>query len=215
MITADKLVPEESGLVALALAFAMSDELPVPIRQIMDPATTPAAFLPFLAAHRSVDLWFDDWPEARKRLMVAEAVKLAALKGTRAAAAAFLPFVDAEILDRISYPQRFVLGFGALGVTPIDHKPFTTHFLIKVPLRAPVAPIVLGQTGLGDGALQEVDLDPIRRVNRALVVSKSPETLLSADFAHRRPLTFGDRPKLDGTHRVGGWVDRKTFQDLP
>ncbi len=214
-ISAEDLLQSAAGPMLRALAAAFTDDLPVPIRQIMDPATAPAAFLPFIAAHRSVDLWFDDWPEARKRLMVAEAVKLAALKGTRAAAAAFLPFVDAQILDRLSYPQRFVLGFGALGVTPIDHKPFTTHFLIKVPLRAPVTPIVLGQTGLGEGALQEVDLEPIQRVNRALVVSKAPETLLSADFAHRRPLTFGDRPKLDGTHRLGGWVDRATLQELP
>ncbi|WAJ26852.1 phage tail protein I [Antarcticirhabdus aurantiaca] len=208
MITADKLVPEESGLVALALAFAMSDELPVPIRQIMDPATTPAAFLPFLAAHRSVDLWFDDWPEARKRQMVAEAVKLAALKGARAAAAAFLPFVDAEILDKISYPQRFVLGRSALGRVPISHKAFTTYFLVKVPLKRPFNPFVLGRSALGRAALQPVHREPMRRVNRALVVSKAPETAFSVSFAHRRRLRLGDAPKLDGTHRLGDWVDR-------
>lgn len=208
MSTADSLVPEESGLIALALAFAMSDVLPVPIRQIMDPAKMPAAFLPFLAAHRSVDLWFDDWPEARKRQMVTEAVKLAALKGTRAAAGAFLAYVDTEIVDKRSYPSRWPVGQIAAGVTPIYHPDFTARFLLKVALKAPANAIVVGRTAVGRAAVRTVDDEPLRRAMRAITVSKAPETAFTTTFAHRLPMTLDEGINLDAGHELGAYTDR-------
>lgn len=44
------LLRNEAGPLETALAAAMADDLPVPVRAIMSPATTPARFLPFLAA---------------------------------------------------------------------------------------------------------------------------------------------------------------------
>ncbi|MET0170903.1 MAG: phage tail protein I, partial [Agrobacterium vaccinii] len=113
------LLPSSSDVFELALASGMSDDLPIPYAEIMDPYRTPVRFLPWLAAHHSVDLWFDDWPDDRKREMIAQcagvstiypASPLAALKGTLAGLKRYLAFVDAEIVDRIAHPSRFTFG---------------------------------------------------------------------------------------------------------
>ncbi|MCF1502906.1 phage tail protein I [Afifella sp. H1R] len=207
-MSAAALLPPNAGAFEKALAEAMTDALPVPIREIMDPATTPTAFLPFLAGHRSVDLWFDDWPEARKRAMIDEAFRLAAIVGTKAAAPAFLAYVDAEIVHKVTHPARFVIGRSPLGLQPIGHKPFTTHYLIKVPLAKPAAAFVTGRTSLGRGATRTVDRTPLDRVNRALVVSKSAATAYSANFGWRRPITLDDGWDLDDPIYFDQYRDR-------
>ena len=53
-------------------AAGLSDDRPVPYEEIMDPYRSPERFLPLLAAHHSVDLWYDDWPTARRREMIAQ-----------------------------------------------------------------------------------------------------------------------------------------------
>lgn len=210
-ISAQDLLHDAAGPMLRALAAAFTDELPVPIRQIMDPATTPAAFLPFLAAHRSVDLWFDDWPEARKRRMVDEAVKLAALKGTRAAAAAFLDFVDATIVHKRAYPSRFPVGRIAAGRTPIQFPTFTAQYLLKVALRAPPRAEIVGRTAIGRAAVQPFDFERLRRAKRAIVVSKAPETAYTVTFAHRVPVTLDDGFDLAAGHALGSFKDRITL----
>ncbi|WP_306180487.1 phage tail protein I [Rhizobium sp. AN73] len=129
-----------------ALIAGMTDDLPIPYDVIMDPYRTPARFLPWLAAHHSVDLWYDDWSEERKREMIAQcaglstdypASPLAALKGTLVGLKRYLAFVDADIIDRIAHPARFTFGRAVIGRTPIAHQPFTAHYLVHVTLRAP------------------------------------------------------------------------------
>lgn len=75
-----------------ALASHVRD-LPVPIRHLWNPATCPAAFLPWLAWAWSVDHWRTDWDEATKRAVIAASPRVHRLKGTvaavRAAIAAF------------------------------------------------------------------------------------------------------------------------------
>ena len=93
-----------------AMAAGMSDDLPVPYAQILNPYDTPVIWLPWLAAHHAVDLWFDDWPEARKREMIAQCAgvstvypddpPLGELKGTLKGLKRYLEFVDATIVDR-------------------------------------------------------------------------------------------------------------------
>lgn len=51
---------------SLATGGAAIADIPMPIRDIGDPATCPAEVLPFLASERSVDRWEPDWPEARR-----------------------------------------------------------------------------------------------------------------------------------------------------
>ncbi len=56
------------------------------IRAVRDPWRCPIQFLPYLAWSRGVDLWYEDWPEDRKRAITADIYRLHALKGTLAGA---------------------------------------------------------------------------------------------------------------------------------
>jgi phage tail P2-like protein len=203
-----QLLPPSSDTFEEAVAIAMSDDLPIPYVQIMDPDTTPMEFLPFLAAHRSVDLWYNDWSEARKRQMVSEAEELAGLKGTHEGIVRFLGYVDAEVLDWVDYPSRFVLGRSSPSFAPLNHPAFKKRWLVKVLLKKPVNAFVIGRSGLGQGGLRPVDLEPIRRAKHAMLVAKAPETEYLVSFAWRRPLTFGDGATFADAPHFGAYVDR-------
>lgn len=212
------LLSSEVGAFEKALAAGMTDDLPVPYATIMDPYLTPSRFLPWLAAHYSVDLWYDDWPEERKREMIAQcagvsirypASPLAALRGTLAGLKRYLAFVDAEIVDRIAYPARFTFGRAVIGRTPIAHQPFTAHYLVRVTLRAPKNHFQIGRSAFGRAALTSVDPEPIRRARRAMVTAKTPDTLYTVSFAWRRPVTLHDAIKIDGRTALGSYRQRQ------
>lgn len=207
-MTADTLLPANAAPFESALVKALSDVLPVPLRQIADPTTTPAEFVPFLAAHESVDLWFEDWPLARKREMVTEAPTLAAKKGTRAATLRFLHYVDAAVLDIISFPARFVAGRAIAGRTPVGHPAFVARHLVKVETRAPKNALVAGRGVAGRHPVRTPSMEPFRRVYVAMRAAKSPETQYRVDFAHKRRLTLADGPALNGEHYLGDFIDR-------
>ncbi|MDH7802235.1 phage tail protein I [Rhizobium sp. AN70] len=201
-----------------ALIAGMTDDLPIPYDVIMDPYRTPARFLPWLAAHHSVDLWYDDWSEERKREMIAQcaglstdypASPLAALKGTLVGLKRYLAFVDADIIDRIAHPARFTFGRAVIGRTPIAHQPFTAHYLVHVTLRAPKNHFQIGRSAFGRAALTSVDLEPIRRARRAMVTAKTPDTLYTVTFAWRRPITLQDAVMIDGGTSPGGYRQRQ------
>lgn len=215
------LLADGVGPYEYALAAGMSDDLPVPFERLLDPYETEARFLPWLAAHHSVDLWFDDWPEERKREMIAQAAgvsvtypaaPIAALKGTLVGLKRYLEFVDAEIVDRIAHPARFTFGRAVIGRTPIAHKPFVAHYLIKVHLSAPKNRFEIGRAAFGRSALSRVNLEPLRRVKRAMAIAKVPETQYTVSFAWRRGITFNDNILIDGSHVFGGWIDRTRLE---
>lgn len=112
MTLAADLLPDSSGAFERSTLHAMIDTLDVPIAEMLDPFKTTPEFLPFLAHGNSVDLWFDDWPEERKRLIIDQWPDIASKLGTIAALRKILPFVDAELLDYRAPPKRFVLGSG-------------------------------------------------------------------------------------------------------
>lgn len=218
MTDASAHLPGNSGPFERAVARGMSDGLPVPYAEIMDPYQTPARFLPWLAAHHSVDLWFDDWSDARKREMIAQCAgvstaypssPLAGLKGTLAGLNRYLAFVDAEIVDRIAHPARFTMGRAVIGRTPVAHQPFVAHYLVKVKLEAPRNRFQVGRSAFGRSAVTTVDLEPIRRAERAMTTAKTPETLYSVTFAWRRGITFNDNIEIDGGSTFGGYRDRQ------
>lgn len=109
-VLARDLLPASSDPFERAALQAMIDDLPVPVRECLDPDTCPAEFLPFLAHANSVDLWSDDWPEERKRKVIREWPDLAARIGTLSAIRQALRYVDAELVDVMTPPARFVLG---------------------------------------------------------------------------------------------------------
>ncbi|WP_242221706.1 phage tail protein I [Shinella zoogloeoides] len=200
-----------------ASAAGMSDTLPVPFRLLMDPYQTSGDNLPWLAAHHSVDLWFEDWDEDRKREMIAHTAgvstenpdeRLPELKGTEAAAEAYLAYVDAVVVDKVAYPQRFALGEWAVGDDPFYFPPFVARYLVKVALDEPVDGFCVGHSAVGDSAITGIDRAPIERACTALTVSKAPETAYSADFADRVPITLDDGFDLDAGHFLGKFRNR-------
>ncbi|MCW1245658.1 phage tail protein I [Pseudomonas sp. SAICEU22] len=71
---------------ALDLGFAqLLERIDPPFPQLMNPAATPLAFLPYLGADRGVSEWSTTAPEAEKRLTVELAWPTARQAGTRKA----------------------------------------------------------------------------------------------------------------------------------
>ena len=56
--------------------------LPIPLRELRDPARCPVGWLPWLAWERSVDFWSADWAPAIKRQAIRHAHALHREKGT-------------------------------------------------------------------------------------------------------------------------------------
>ena len=186
-----RLLPETSGPGEWAAMEGAEAQLPIPIRELVDPASTTTGFLPFVAVHNGVKLWFDDWSVARKRAIAAD-WELPDLIGTRPGLRRFLGYVDAELISAVAHPRRFVLGRSALGVQPIQFPSFTARYLIKVGLKRHRRGLVLSRGAWGRHALVPVNLEPIRRAKIAATVSKGPSTQYTATFAHRRRPTFDE-----------------------
>jgi P2-related tail formation protein len=185
-----ELLPDTADHYERVSMDAAQAELPIPIRQLVAPETTTLAFLPILAVHEGVKLWFDDWSEVRKRQMTAD-WELPDLIGTRPGLRRFLAYVDAEPISSVAHPRRFVAGLSAVGVQPLQFPIFTARYLIKVGLRRHIRSGVASRGALGKHALVPVNLEPIRRAKIAATVSKGPGTQYTATFAHRR------RPRFD------------------
>jgi phage tail P2-like protein len=58
------------------------DEIETTIGRVFNPATIPAAMLPWLAWGLSVDLWFSEWTEAEQRAVCADSLLFHFRKGT-------------------------------------------------------------------------------------------------------------------------------------
>lgn len=209
MTDAADLLPDNARPFEQALAYAMTDTLPVPIAQTLDPSRTPARFLPWLAVHDGVRLWFSDWPETRRRQVIGEAPRAAWLVGTRPGAVTFLGYVDGHLLDAVAYPTRFVFGRARVGRAPIGHPPWLARYLVRVRTLTPPRALVGGRTVLGRSRLRTPSREPRRRCLAALVAAKAPETEYRVDFGHARPLMLADGPPLDGTFHLGAYVARR------
>ena len=80
-----RLLPINSTPLERVLADVQVADLPVPLRELMDPQRCPVALLPYLAWAWSVDRWDPAWSEAVKRKAVAAAFRIHQHKGTIAA----------------------------------------------------------------------------------------------------------------------------------
>jgi phage tail P2-like protein len=202
------LLPGARGTFEEAVAAGMSDDLPVPIEDVVDPAQTPIAFLPWLAVHYGVRLWFSDWPEDLKRFVIDEAPALNFMIGTRAAIPALLAYVDAALVDVRAYPQRFVFGRAVVGRTSVRHPAFMARYLIHVETATPRMGFVYGRAVLGRHAGRTPSREKFRRARAALRAAKSPETEYRVSFQHKRQITIADGVPLDGTYALGQFISR-------
>lgn len=204
----DLLLDNEASPFERAVIEGMTDDLPVALLDAVNPAETPSAFLPFLAAHESVDLWLEEWSEERKREMVAEAPLLARKKGTRAGARRFLYYVDGTLLDVIAYPAPFIMGRARIGRTPIGHKAFVARYLVKVLTLKRPRSFVMSRSLLNRDRLNTADRTPLLKALGALRVAKAPETEVRVDFAHHRQPTLDDGLPLDPGFEIGAFAPR-------
>jgi len=82
------VLPANSSLLERGLDLALAkliDRIEPPFPELMDPRTTPAEFLPYLAADRGVNEWSATAPESEKRLTVELAWPTKRQAGTRIA----------------------------------------------------------------------------------------------------------------------------------
>lgn len=70
---------------ALATIGAEIGDVPIPLRDLVNPETCPAKLLPWLASYLAVSPWEDSWTEAQKRGVIASAYLVHRQRGTRAA----------------------------------------------------------------------------------------------------------------------------------
>lgn len=84
-----------------AAAAARLAGLAVFIRDLWNPLTCPAAWLPALAWALSVDVWRSQWPEGTKRAVVAASPRVHRLKGTVGAVKAALGAVAGTLPVRL------------------------------------------------------------------------------------------------------------------
>lgn len=82
------VLPSNSSLLEVGIDLAFGDlleRLTPPFPELMNPAATPAEFLPYLAVDRGVSEWNAAAPEAEKRATVAASWGVKRLAGTRRA----------------------------------------------------------------------------------------------------------------------------------
>lgn len=207
-MTVTELLPPNSSPYEVALAKAMTDVLPVPLREALDPTAAPVDLLPFLAVHDGVRLWYSDWTVARKRTVISASLLDCWLVGVRDGAVRYLSYVDATLVDAVAYPARFVMGRAIIGRTPIGHAPFLARYLVKVETRKPARSLVLGRGPLGRARLKTPNHEPFNRGLAALRAAKAPETEIRVDFGHSRQIRLSDGVPLDGTYRLGSFISR-------
>jgi len=70
---------------AMAGSAARLSDIPVPVDRLWNPETCPVEVLPWLAWALSVDVWDAAWPEAVKRAVIADSIRVHRVKGTRGA----------------------------------------------------------------------------------------------------------------------------------
>ncbi|WP_176039676.1 phage tail protein I [Burkholderia stabilis] len=117
----DLLPPNASPLLrAIAAANARLGEVPVPIRDLMNPDTIRLDLLPWLAWHLGVVTWKDDWPERIKRARVKAAISIARKNGTAAAVREVVESFGGNIVIREWFDQD------------LPGKPYTFNMVMTV-----------------------------------------------------------------------------------
>ena len=215
MTSVELLLPSSSGGYEKAAAAGISDDLPIPFGDLLDPYQARADLLKWLGFQSSLDLWFDDWPEARKREAVAQAAgvstlyqgELAALKTTRGGAIRYLALVDAELVDAISYPALAVCGEAVCGSAVVDHPPHLATYLVKVEVADPHAAYV-GSASAGSAVAGAVNTQPYDRCLIAVRAAKAAHTEILVDFQNARVLTAGDAVTAGAGYLAGQYLER-------
>lgn len=95
------------------------------VRRSKDPWTCPAHLLPYLAHEWSVDIWNDDWPEARKRQAIDASIRLHRLKGTEEGLRQAIALAGGELTKVIAPPAKTFLS---PNTTPEQREAFLSRY---------------------------------------------------------------------------------------
>ena len=80
------------------------------VRRQKDALLCEPSILPFLAWERSVDLWYDDWPVEKKRVVADRWADYEKLKGTIGGREKFLELVGSRLVSVIRPPDKTFFG---------------------------------------------------------------------------------------------------------
>ncbi|MBX9858992.1 MAG: phage tail protein I [Sphingomonas sp.] len=164
----NSLLPPNATPLERAFELSAADRLEaidLPLDRLKDPRTCPAELLPFLAWEWNTSRWEADWSEAEKRDVVADAIRIARIKGSRACVEEVMARHDAlaylvewwEEQPR-GEPGTFTVflpldAAGGVRATPdfaraiiedvIRHKPLSAHFIFayRLPLAARIGAV--------------------------------------------------------------------------
>lgn len=128
MIAPDEhLLPDNASPLEKTFAAAGQriQQIPVPIDLLKRPFEVPLAFLPHLAWEMSVDFWKTDWPEWRKRRIVANSVALHRIKGTLPALKLAASLIGGEVVEAVIPPQK---AFALAPRTPEQKRAYLARF---------------------------------------------------------------------------------------
>jgi P2-related tail formation protein len=212
-----QVLPPSAETFEISAGTAMSDTLPVPLDVETNPYAASLANLPYLAASASVDFWYDDWSEQRKRDVIAHysgiytahtGEWLSELKGTRLGTIRYLAHADGTLLYTISYPQKVVLGRSIIRRAPIGHPAFAARHLVKVETTKPARAAVCGRGVVARSPVKTPDYTLIERSRLAMKAAKAPHTEYRVDWAHKRIITIDDQIDIDAGFSLGDYVDR-------
>lgn len=110
--TAEHLLPPSATPAERTLG-ALSGRItavPTPIAEMHRPNVAPERFLPWLAWEWSIDLWQDEWSDAKKRRVLARSFDLHRLKGTAQGLREHVALTDASVVQIVRPPQGAFAG---------------------------------------------------------------------------------------------------------
>lgn len=146
----------------------------------------PPHLLNFLAYELSVDIWDKDWPDLKKRSVVASALLDHRLKGTLAGTLRYLEIADAELVQVVTPPQDF---FASPDLSKEDYDSYIAlHPKVRVPLA-----VTVGEWTPPDGHFADhcfVDEDAVA-INDGWVLRGRRAYLVMAD-GREEPLQYAN-----------------------
>lgn len=107
------------------LAAMLHHGLDVPLADLWNPARCPLPLLPYLAWALSVDVWQNEWPEVKKRQVVADSIELHRLKGTLEGLRRYAALADGEVVRAVTPPA---MSFLSADLTLADRLAFMERF---------------------------------------------------------------------------------------
>jgi len=148
------LLPSNASRLERALEMASSERDALPIElifEVWDPQTCPAHLLPYLAWGLGLEIWSDQWSEAKQRATIAKIWKLKRDKTTLRGIGGYLDLVDAAIVKAVR-PRDKV--FAVDSFTPEEQAAYEAALpQVRIFPMAQSFPCMPGMDFWGKGAL--------------------------------------------------------------